>query len=96
MDEELGDDPMLPPDLTLFLVEGVATEQDDVPSSSTPMPMDSPQPTPSDSPQSHPTCMGGASLNSQPNHLLVDPDQDPDQGPRKGQTQETTLTDGSQ
>ena len=52
--------PMLPLGLTLFLADGTAAEWDDAPSSSTPMPMDSPQPAPSKSPQCHPTYMGGA------------------------------------
>ena len=58
INEELGDDPMFPLGLTLFLAEGMATEWDDAPSSSTAM--DSPRPTPSKSPQSHPAHMGGA------------------------------------
>ena len=87
VDEELGNDPTLPPGLTLFLAEGMVTLWDDSPSSSTPMPMDSPWPAPSKSPQSHPAYMGGASLKSQPNHQLVDPDWDPNQGPKKGHTQ---------
>ena len=37
----VGDNPTLPPVLTLFLSEGMAKEQDDAPSPSTPMPMDS-------------------------------------------------------
>ena len=60
MDEELGKDPTLPPDLALFLVEGMAAEWDDAPSSSTPVPMDSPWSAPSENPQSHTTYMGGA------------------------------------
>ena len=44
MDEELDDDPTLLLGLTLFLAEDMAAEWDDTPTSSTPMPMDSPWP----------------------------------------------------
>ena len=37
MDEELVDDPPLPPGLTLFLVKGMAKDQDDAPGPSTPV-----------------------------------------------------------
>ena len=52
---ELGNDPMFPQGLTLFLVEGTAREWDDAPSPSTPMPEDSQWP-----PQHCPTYTGGA------------------------------------
>ena len=55
MDEELGNEPTLPMDLTLFFVEGMATEWDNAPSSSTPDPMDCPQTT-----HSHPAYIGGS------------------------------------
>ena len=60
MDEELGDDPTLPLDLTTFIVGGMAEELDDAPNPSTPLPLDSPQLPPSEGPQCHPTYMGGA------------------------------------
>ena len=60
VDEELGDDPTLPPGLTLFLAEGMAKEQDDAPSCLTPMPVDSPWPPPSKGPLHHSDCTGGA------------------------------------
>ena len=60
VDEELGDNPMLALDLFLIIVGGVATEQYDAPSSSTPMSMDSPWPTHSESLQSQPAYTGGA------------------------------------
>ena len=46
MDEELCDNPTLSLGLTVFLVEGAAEEQDDAPSPSTPMPVDSLWPIP--------------------------------------------------
>ena len=46
--------------LTLFLVEGMAEEWHDAPSSSTPVPVDSPWPAPSKDPQDCFTYMGGA------------------------------------
>ena len=60
MDEELGDDPTLLLGLTLFLVEGAAKEQDDAPSPSIPMLMDSPWPPSSENPQCHPAYTRGA------------------------------------
>ena len=50
----------LPWDLTLFLVEGMAKEWDDAPSSSASMPIDSSWPVPSEGSQSHSTYMEGA------------------------------------
>ena len=60
MEGELGDAPTLPQGLTLFLVEGVAKEQDDAPSPFTPVPEDSPQPPSTKGIQCHPTHTGGA------------------------------------
>ena len=71
MDEELGDDPTLPPGLTLFLAEGTVKEWDDTPSSSTPMPLDSPWLVPSKGPQSHPTYTGEPGWRSLPNPPLL-------------------------
>ena len=62
MDEELGDDPTLPPGLTLFLAEGMVEEQDDSPCSSSPMPLDSSWLAPSKGSQCHPTYTVGAQL----------------------------------
>ena len=42
VDEELGDDPTLPPDLTTYLAGGTAEEWDDAPNSSTSLPLDTP------------------------------------------------------
>ena len=42
VDEEVGDDPMLPLGLTLFSVEDAATEQEDAPGSPTQVLMDYP------------------------------------------------------
>ena len=80
VDKELGDDPTLPPGLTLFLVEGVAKEKDDAPSHSTPMPVDSPWLPPCTTPH----IQEGPSLKSQPNHQLVDHSSNIDQGQKKG------------
>ena len=41
VEEDLGDNPTLPPDLTTFLVVGMAKEQDDTPSPSIPLPLKS-------------------------------------------------------
>ena len=60
VEEELGDDPMLPPDLTTYLVGGMAEEQNDAPSPSTPLPLESPWLPPSKGPQCQLTYMGGA------------------------------------
>ena len=78
VDEEMGDDPTLPLDLTLFLVEGMAEEQDDTPSSQTPMPVDSSRPPPNEGLQCHSAYMGGAWPKAPLNPLLLnwDPDQD--------------------
>ena len=57
MDEELDNDPTFP--RALFLVEGMAKEQD-APSPSTPVPVNSPWLTPGKSPQHHPIYTGGA------------------------------------
>ena len=51
--------PILLPDLTLFLVEGMAAEWDNTSRSSTPTFVDSLWPDPSKSHQIHPTYMGG-------------------------------------
>ena len=48
------------PGLILFLAEGMAEEQDDAPSHSTPMPEDSPWPPLSSGHQHHPTYTDGA------------------------------------
>ena len=53
--EELGDEPMLPMDLTCFLAVGKGPEQDNAPSSPTPELGDLPQPD-----HSQPTYTGGA------------------------------------
>ena len=58
VDEELGNDPTLPWGLTLFLAEGIAEEQDDIPSPSTPVAVDSLQLPPSKGPQCYPTYVG--------------------------------------
>ena len=60
MDEDLGDDPTLPMDLTTFLAGGTAEEQDDAPNPSTPLSMDPSLPPPSEGPQGCPIYMGGA------------------------------------
>ena len=59
VDKELGNNPTLPQDLTLFLVEGVGKEQDDTPSPFIPMPDDSPWPLLSEGPQWHHIYTGG-------------------------------------
>ena len=90
MDEELGNKPPLPLDLTLSLVKGMAEEQDGVPSPTTPMPMESPQLPPSTTPFTQ----EGPHLKSQPNHLLVNPSPDPNQDQKKDQIQWTTPAYG--
>ena len=59
-DEELGDNPILPLDLTTFPAGGTAEEQDNAPSPSTPFPMDPLWLPPSKGPQCHPNHTGGA------------------------------------
>ena len=54
---DLSDDPMLPPGLTIFLVEGLAEEWDDA---AGPVSEESFQPSPSEGPQCHPTHAEGA------------------------------------
>ena len=44
LDEDLGDDPSLPTDLTTFLEGGTAKEWDNAPSPSVPLTMDPSQP----------------------------------------------------
>ena len=62
VDQEFGDNPTLPQGLTLFLVEGMAKEWDDATSSSTPMPVDSPQPPHCEGPSATPPIQQGPSL----------------------------------
>ena len=95
MDGELGDDPTLPLGLTLFLVEDMAEELDDIPSPSTPIPVDSPWLPPVRVPSATPPIQEGPGLKSQPNHPLVDPKPNPNQGQKRGQIQLPTLADGS-
>ena len=71
---------MLPQGLTVFLVEGMAKEQDDAPSPSTPMPKDSQLLPPASIPIATLPVQEGPGLKSEPNHLLVDPGPDPSQG----------------
>ena len=87
VDKELGSDPTLPPSLTLFLAEGVAKEQDDAPSSSTPMPWIPHGHPLARTPSTAPPTWEGLSLRSQPNHLLVDPSPDPSQVHKRDPTQ---------
>ena len=61
MDEDLGENPTLPMDLTTFLKEGTAKEQDNAPSPSVPLTVDPWQLPHNDGQQCHPTYMGGAS-----------------------------------
>ena len=58
---ELGNDPKLPPGLTLFIVEGLAEEEDDAPG---PVPEESLQLPPSEGPQCWPSHTGGARLKA--------------------------------
>ena len=57
---------LMPLGLTLFLAKSVAKEQDDAPSSSTPVHMDSPWLAPSDGPSATQPTWEGPSLKSQP------------------------------
>ena len=57
---DLGDDPMFPLDLNIFLAEGLAEKVDDAQGTVTPMPEESLQPPPSEGPQCCPTHTEGA------------------------------------
>ena len=80
MEGEMGNDPTLHQDPTLFLAEGMAKEWDDAPSPSTPVSKDSPQPPPVRALNTIPIIQEGLGLKSQPNNALVDPCPDPNQG----------------
>ena len=60
LDDDLGDDPLLPTHLATFLEGNAGNEQDNAPSPSPPLIVDPPQPPCDEGHQCHPTCSGGA------------------------------------
>ena len=90
MEEELGDDPTFLLGLTLFLAEGTAVEQDDAPSSLTPVLMDSPQLSPSKDPHTTPSTQEEHDWRSLPNPLLLD--WNPNQGQKGTSSGEPPLS----
>ena len=75
---DLGNDLILPPGLTLFLMECLAEEQDDAPDPVTSLPEESFQPPPSKVPSTAPPIQKEPVLKLLPGHLLVNPNPDPD------------------
>ena len=94
VEEDLGNDPMLPQGLTLFLVEDEVKEWNDTPGPFTPMLEDSPQLPLSETPSTAPPIQEEPGLKFQPSHLLAIPTPDPDQSQRN-QIQLTTHVGGS-
>ena len=76
MEGDLGDTPMLPQGLTIFLAEGAAKEQDDTPGPFTFLPEGSPQ-LPSEAPSATPPIQEEPGLKSHPSHVLVNPSPHP-------------------
>ena len=76
--QELGDEPNLPTDITLFLADGMAPEQSSTPSSPSQLP------TPTKAPSTAMPQQEGPSLKFHLYHPKVNPTLNPKQGQEEG------------